>query len=413
MPEPAHPLSRTDWLSRLADGESESFECRLRARDGREFWVVGNAVATPRESAAGRQVTFALLDIEARRQAEVSVSRARASLQRLIETAPMAIALYDAGSLAMVECNHGAESFFGRPTLQLLGRTPEDCLDDVDGAAALRASLVLARDTAEGVRREVTRPGPGSQGLQLWDTRFVHLGVPVVDAGPGGPGQVLLVANDVTELREAEQARLEAAIAQREMLVREVHHRIKNNLQGVAGLLQQTAQRRPEIGPPLLEAIGQVQAIAQVYGLQVGASGPLDLVGVLGAIGATVQRSLGHLIDVSLGSEQGGRWLLPETESIPLALTLNELLTNAVRHGDATPVRCRIDARADDVLIEISNGGSLAGPLELRSLPTGMHGLGLVRALLPRRTAQLELAERDGRVVTSLTLRPPSVRRDG
>lgn len=412
LAEPGHPLSRTDWLSRLVDGESESFECRLRARDGREFWVVGNAVATPRESAAGRQVTFALLDIEARRQAEVSVSRARASLQRLIETAPMAIALYDAGSLAMVECNHGAESFFGRPTLQLLGRPPEDCLDDLDGAAALRASLVLARDTAEGVRREITRPAHGGQGPQLWDARFVHLGVPAVDAGPGGPGQVLLVANDVTELREAEQARLAAAIAQREMLVREVHHRIKNNLQGVAGLLQQTAQRRPEIGPPLLEAIGQVQAIAQVYGLQVGASGPLDLVGVLSAIGATVQRSLGHLIEVSLGSGQDGRWLLPETESIPLALTLNELLINAVRHGDATPVRCRIDARADDVLIEISNGGSLSAPLELRSLPTGMHGLGLVRALLPRRSAQLELVECDGRVVTSLTLRPPSVRRE-
>ena len=58
-------------------------------------------------------------------------------------------------------------------------------------------------------------------------------------------------------------------------------------------------------------------------------------------------------------------------------------------------------------------GGSLAAPLELRSLPTGMHGLGLVRALLPRRSAQLELVERDGRVVTSLTLRPPSVRREG
>jgi two-component sensor histidine kinase len=56
---------------------------------------------------------------------------------------------------------------------------------------------------------------------------------------------VLLVASDVTEQRAAEQARFEAAISQREMLVKEVHHRIKNNLQGVAGLLQQTpAQAR-------------------------------------------------------------------------------------------------------------------------------------------------------------------------
>jgi two-component sensor histidine kinase len=62
---------------------------------------------------------------------------------------------------------------------------------------------------------------------------------------PRWPPQLLLVASDVTEQRAAEQARLQAAIAQREVLVREVHHRIKNNLQGVAGLLQQTPSATP------------------------------------------------------------------------------------------------------------------------------------------------------------------------
>lgn len=79
------------------------------------------------------------------------------------------------------------------------------------------------------------------------------------------------MASDITEQRAAEQARLDAAIAQREMLVKEVHHRIKNNLQGVAGLLQQIAMRKPEVAPAISEVVGQVQAIAQVYGLQVGA----------------------------------------------------------------------------------------------------------------------------------------------
>jgi PAS domain S-box-containing protein len=407
--EAGHPLSRTDWLARLADGESEIFECQLKARDGREFWVVGNAVATPRDSAVGRQVTFAFLDIEARRQAEVRISSARASLQRLIETAPLAIALFDAEDLAVVECNQGAQAFFGHPTTSLLGGRPEDCLEDEDQAAALRASLVLARDTAEGVRREITRAGRDGEGSQLWDARFVQLGVS--QTGAAGRGQVLLVANDVTELRVAEQARLDAAIAQREMLVREVHHRIKNNLQGVAGLLQQNAQRQPEISAALLEAIGQVQAIAQVYGLQVGANGPLDLVGMLRAIATTVQRSLNHVIDVSLGAEQAAHWMLPETESIPLALSLNELLINAVKHGDASAVRCRVHARANEVAIEIRNGGSLPAPLHLRGLPQGMYGLGLVRSLLPRREATLELHEREGIVITELTLRPPSVMR--
>ena len=48
----------------------------VQARDGREFWVVGNAVVTGRD-AAGRQLTFALLDIERRRQAEARDRRRR------------------------------------------------------------------------------------------------------------------------------------------------------------------------------------------------------------------------------------------------------------------------------------------------------------------------------------------------
>ena len=104
------------------------------------------------------------------------------------------------------------------------------------------------------------------------------------------------MATDVTEQRAAQEARLEAAIAQREMLVKEVHHRIKNNLQGVAGLLQQIAQRKPEVAGPIAEVVGQVQAIAQVYGLQVGATGPLQLMSVVRGDHRSVQRTFGRPI---------------------------------------------------------------------------------------------------------------------
>jgi hypothetical protein len=77
---------------------------------------------------------------------------------------------------------------------------------------------------------------------RVWDARYLPL------AAPGqAPDQLLMVATDVTEQRAAEQAKFDAAIAQREMLVKEVHHRIKNNLQGVAGLLQQIGTRKPEV----------------------------------------------------------------------------------------------------------------------------------------------------------------------
>ena len=78
--------------------------------------------------------------------------------------------------------------------------------------------------------------------------------------------QLLLVASDVTEQRAADQARLQAAIQQREVLVREVHHRIKNNLQGVAGLLQQIAARKPMMMVPsyLAERVRRIKMARKI-----------------------------------------------------------------------------------------------------------------------------------------------------
>ncbi len=403
--EPGHPLRRSDWLERLGDGQAETFECRLRGRDGREFWVVGNAVATPREAASGRQVTFALLDIEARRQAEVRIGRARSSLQQVIETAPLAIALFDASTQQVQQLNQMAAAFFGQPLATLVGQAPADWSAwlGADEVAALRASLGLAADSPDGVRREITRSG--ADGQRLWDTRFVAQ----AQVEGSAAGQVLMVASDITALRVAEQARLDAAIAQREMLVKEVHHRIKNNLQGVAGLLQQTAARHPTMASVLGEAVGQVQTIAQVYGLQVGAGGPLELAQVIGAIAGSVQRSAARTIDVQAS---GPRWWLPEVESIPVALTVNELLTNAVKHSQGGVLSCRVLADDDGVTIEICNRGRLATDVDPQRVVAGTHGLGLVRALLPRRSASFVLEQYGDEVRARVTLRPPGVRRE-
>ena len=399
-PEPEHPLRRTDYPDTLAEGQAQTFECRLKARDGREFWVVGNAVLTGRGS-SGRQVTFALLDIERRRQAEISIAQAQASLQRIIEAAPLAIALFDARSQRVLQANQMAAAFFGRPAEALVGGTPHDWFS---GAVAedLAADLRSAGASNEVLRRELRLAG--AAGQRMWDTRLMSL-----PTSAGASEQLLLVASDVTEQRAEAEQRFEAAIAQREMLVKEVHHRIKNNLQGVAGLLQQNAARHPELAAILSESVGQVQAIAQVYGLQVGAGGPLRLADVLQAIALSVQRTFGRAVQVRVLGDGVTGMLLPEAESIPIALTLNELLTNAVKHSPQGEVQCELSLAGEDVRVAIRNAGRLREGFNLAQFPGGVSGLGLVRALLPRRSATLTLSQQGDEVLTEVTLQPPSV----
>jgi PAS domain S-box-containing protein len=351
-PEPEHPFRRTQYLTELVEGQAQTFECRVLARDGREFWVVGNAVSTERES-TGRQLTYALLDIERRRLAEARVTEAQASLQRIIEAAPLAITLYDAHTLKIVQINEVAARVSGHTPAQLIGAMPEDIVTP-EFALALRRDMAHALGSTEVTTREYPVWVDGEE--TLWDARYLPLA-----AGPGrAPDQLLLVATDVTEQRAAQEARLEAAIAQREMLVKEVHHRIKNNLQGVAGLLQQIGQRKPEVAGVIAEVVGQVHAIAQVYGLQVGSGGPLQLASVVEAITASVQRTFGRTIRFCAAGTTPTEWTLPEAESIPIALTLNELLTNAVKHSAGTP--------ADEVLCTL-DGGEMGVRIRSRTWP--------------------------------------------
>jgi PAS domain S-box-containing protein len=406
-PDPDHPFRRTQYIHDLIEGQAETFECKVKARDGREFWVVGNAVATGRES-RGRQLTYALLDIERRRQAEARIAEAQASLQRIIEVAPMAITLITASELRVLQVNAVAAAIGGRTPEEIIGRTMEDYLPP-EVASAYRRDMEEALAAGRLTQREYQMRLNGE--LRTWDARFMPLGPP-----GQAPDQLLVVATDVTEQRAAQEARFEAAIAQREMLVKEVHHRIKNNLQGVAGLLQQIGMRKPEMATVMSEVVGQVQAIAQVYGLQVGVSGPLRVKSVLEAITGSVQRTFGRSIAFEALGPAPERWALPEAESIPIALTINELLTNAIKHSgggapDAAPVHCSLVCGDDELQVRIANPGRLPADFNLARFPGGVSGLGLVRALLPRRSASLTVEQRGDEVVASVRLVPPGITR--
>ena len=400
-PDLDHPFRLTDYLDGLEDGQSHTFECQVMGRDGRVFWVVGNAVVTLDELGQ-RQATYALLDIDRRRQAEAETAEAQATLQRIIAMAPMAIQLIDAHHLTLLQANQASAQFMGQEPSKVIGH-PLDAAFPAERGRQLCSEVQAALDSGKASHKEHTVAG--RNGNQIWDVNYLPL-----NAEGEAADQILLVASDITEQRAAEQARLEAAIAQREMLVKEVHHRIKNNLQGVAGLLQQIAARKPEVASAISEVVGQVQAIAQVYGLQVGTGGPLRLKAVVEAIAQSVQRTFGRPIQLELDGPNAGDWQLPEAESIPIALSLNELLTNAHKHGPGQqPIRCLLRSGDSGVRIDIRSPGQLPEGFNIDRVPGGVSGLGLVRALLPRRSAKLSLSQEPGEVLTRLDLTPPGI----
>ena len=147
-----------------------------------------------------------------------------------------------------------------------------------------------------------------------------------VDERTGG----LVLLRDVTELR-----RRDRELVTKDATIREIHHRVKNNLQTVAALLRLQARRTDPGGArtALEEAVRRVGSIAIVHEtLSNAVEEHVDFDDVAERLGRLVTDVGAHAERVRV-VHAGGFGVLPAETATPLAMVLTELLQNAVQHG--------------------------------------------------------------------------------
>jgi PAS domain S-box-containing protein len=218
---------------------------------------------------------------------------------------------------------------------------------------------------------------------------------------------------DISYRKQREADQLSSQLAQRDALVREVHHRIKNNLQGITGLLRQFVQSYPEAAEPINQAIGQVRSIAVIHGLQGRSSSPSVR---LCELTTAIAQDIASLWQVAVRVDIPREWapcVVSEAEAVPLALVLNELIINAVKHGNpqagGVEIRLRKGDRPDHIQIRISNSGTWNAPQAGRSTGPIRSGLQLIEAMLPHSGAHLLRDHEGGMIHVWLTLEPPVI----
>ena len=218
----------------------------------------------------------------------------------------------------------------------------------------------------------------------------------------------VLTMTDITDQRQQEEQRRQMEQAHREALVQEVHHRIKNNLQGVMGMLRTLDQKHPRLHGPINQVIGQVHSIAAIHGLQGSTTADrVRLSDLVCAIAGGIESLWDTPIHVDTPHWWKACYVVP-AEAVPVALVLNELILNAVKHGGKAQqdVRIRLHdgLQAGSVQITISNPGRWP---EFAADSNG--GLGLIAALMPRSGAHLTRAQRGDWAVLHLELAPPVI----
>lgn len=196
----------------------------------------------------------------------------------------------------------------------------------------------------------------------------------------------------------AEGEALAAALQQNSLLLDEVNHRVKNSLQIVATLLRNQAlkHRDAAVREELLVSCSRVTAIAEVHRRLYGNGAAYDIVDLpdlLKSIAESAGADTGDTEPEIAVAAEGPLAVSVET-AVPVALIVNELVTNAIRHafakGAAGTVTVTITATGNAVEIAVADNG-IGMPDGVGNAQGGGFGLNTVRSLTRQLKGQLDV----------------------
>jgi len=212
--------------------------------------------------------------------------------------------------------------------------------------------------------------------------------------GEGGPGRgSVCVVQDVSD-RMAMEERLRRSLAEKELLLREVHHRVKNNLQVISSLLdlQSSGIQDPETRRVYADSQARIRSMALIHQQLYGAS-DLDRID-LGAYVTQLSGSLfqfhGGVGDIAFEADVDPVRLGLD-KALSCGLIINELVTNALKHAFAPgePGRVTVGLKAVNGLCRLTVADTGRGLPDGPAGRPGSLGMSLVEALCEQLDGEL------------------------
>ena len=370
----------TEAFEKCAEGgESYSLSFPFTSAAGRRLWTRITGQAIRNEDGRVVKVSGVIQDITEQRLAEEALRASECRLRNVIQNMPIMLDALDTDNTIIVwnkECErvtgYSAEEVIGKKDAFELFYPEEGYWDGLKDQWAEKGDFnnweieLTARD--------------GSKKTVAWSN--------IAQAHPIPGWASWAIGVDVTRRRQAEEF-LKKSIAEKEILLKEVHHRVKNNMQVITSLLnlQMATVDNRECREILIESQSRIQAMALVHellyrnpdlssiSLNQYVSRLTEAMQDFFTIGHKVVPIIINLETMSIGINQAS----------PLGLALNELVSNALKYAFPGIENGRIEIRggAAGEWIEIvvaDNGVGLPPDFDWRQ--TGTLGLRIVRTLI-------------------------------
>ena len=370
-----HPALRTSFFG---DPKSRPMgigrDLYARRKDGSEFPVeIG---LNPIETAEGHMVLSAIVDISERKRSEERFSL-------VVEAAPNAMVMINSrGEIEMV--NAQAERVFGYSRTEMIGRPVEMLVPE-----RFRGHHPALRNSFSG-SAEARSMGAGRDlyALRKDGSEFpVEIGLNPIETDDGI--MVLSAIVDISDRKQKEH-RIEQALQEKDLLLGEIHHRVKNNLQIVHSLLDlQSGQiSDPHVIAMLRDSQNRVHSMALIHQTLYLSKdfAKVDFGSFLESFVPVLVSSYAvHANNVTLDIDAHGV-ALPINTAIPSGLIINELVSNALKHAfpEGRKGKIRLELKpADDrnlILSVMDDGIGLPEGLDVRR-NDGSLGLQLVAML--------------------------------
>ncbi len=301
-------------------------------------------------------------------------------------------------------CNNAAEQILGLTVDQMVGRSSIDPLwraihEDGNPFPGSEHPAMVSLRTGEA-HRDVVMGVYKPDGSLTWILINTQ---PLVLPGETRPYAVVASFNDITRQREAALA-LEALLADKDVLLKEVHHRVKNNLQVIVSLLRLQAGtiNDPIVIEQFRETQNRVRAMALVHEQLYSAS---DLTRV--SIAEYVKMLAGGVLrsytiqaaQIELRIDISADVRLTINSAVPFGLVLTEILTNSVKYAFPKGQRGNITITAsttDTTLLLIVHDDGIGLPDHFDLTHASTLGLQLVRRLVQQMRGTVTLSAKPG-----------------